>query len=64
MPGWPGPKAFQAQPMVAQIRAVLSEIDARGGRVQMEWFEESGHFPPLDARERWNAVFFGFLESV
>ncbi len=30
----------------------------------MEWFEESGHFPPLDARERWNAVFFGFLESV
>ena len=50
--------------MVAQIRAVLSDYAARGGRVQMEWFEESGHFPPLDARERWNATFFGFLESV
>ena len=64
VPGWPGADAFPPQPMVAQIRAVLSEYDARGGRVQMEWFEESGHFPPLDARERWNAVFFGFLETV
>ncbi len=64
VPGWPGADAFPPQPMVAQIRAVLSEYDARGGRVQMEWFEESGHFPPVDARERWNAVFFGFLESV
>ena len=55
VPGWPGADAFPPQPMVAQIRAVLSEYAARGGRVQMEWFEESGHFPPLDARERWNA---------
>ena len=46
VPGWPGADAFPPQPMVAQIRAVLSEYDARGGRVQMEWFEESGHFPP------------------
>ena len=37
---------------------------AAGGRVETEWFEESGHFPPLDARERWQARFFGFLESV
>jgi pimeloyl-ACP methyl ester carboxylesterase len=64
MPGWPGADAFPPQPMVSQIRAVLSDYAARGGRVQIEWFEESGHFPPLDARERWNATFFGFLESV
>jgi len=64
VPGWPGADAFPPQPMVAQIRAVLSDYAARGGRVQMEWFEESGHFPPLDARERWNAVFFGFLETI
>ena len=42
---------------------VLERYAARGGRVQSEMFEESGHFPPLDARERWNAAFFGFLES-
>ena len=33
-------------------------------RVEVEIFEESGHFPPIDARERWSARFFGFLESV
>jgi pimeloyl-ACP methyl ester carboxylesterase len=50
--------------MVAQIRAVLERYAAAGGRVETEWFEESGHFPPIDARERWAARFFGFLESV
>ena len=64
MPGWPGADAFPPQPMVAQIRAVLADYAARGGRVETEWFEESGHFPPLDSRERWNARFFGFLESL
>jgi pimeloyl-ACP methyl ester carboxylesterase len=64
VPGWPGDEAFAPQPMVAQIRDVLTEYGERGGRVQMEWFEESGHFPPLDARERWEAIFFAFLETV
>ena len=32
--------------------------------MRSEWFEGSGHFPPIDARERWSAVFFEFLESV
>jgi pimeloyl-ACP methyl ester carboxylesterase len=64
VPGWPGAEAFPPQPMVAQIRAVLANYEARGGRVETEWFEESGHFPPLDSPERFNARFFGFLESV
>jgi pimeloyl-ACP methyl ester carboxylesterase len=60
VPGWPG-DAFPPQPMVTQIRELLARYD---GRVETEIFEESGHFPPLDARERWNTVFFDFLESV
>ena len=64
VPGWPGAEAFPPQPMVAQIRAVLSAYAERGGRVETEWFEESGHFPPLDSPERFNARFFGFLESL
>ena len=64
VPGWPGADAFGPQPMVGQIRAVLERYAAAGGRVETEWFDESGHFPPLDARERWQARFFGFLESV
>jgi hypothetical protein len=56
--------AFPPQPMVAQIRAVLERYRAAGGRVEMEMFADSGHFPPIDAAERWSATFFGFLESV
>ena len=50
--------------MIAQIRSVLERYAAAGGRVETEMFEGSGHFPPIDARERWAARFFGFLESV
>ena len=64
VPGWPGADAFPPQPMVQQIRAVLTEYEARGGSVEMTIYEESGHFPPLDARERWSQQFFAFLESA
>ena len=64
VPGWPGADAFPPQPMVQQIRAVLTEYEARGGSVEMTIYEESGHFPPLDARERWSKQFFAFLEAA
>jgi pimeloyl-ACP methyl ester carboxylesterase len=64
VPGWPGEEAFAPQPMVSQIRALLERYAARGGRVESERFEGSGHFPPIDARDRWSARFFGFLETV
>jgi pimeloyl-ACP methyl ester carboxylesterase len=64
VPGWPGAEAFAPQPMVSQIRALLERYAERGGRVESELFEGSGHFPPIDARERWSARFFGFLETV
>src|SRR3954451_2361404 len=49
VPGWPGEQHFAPQPMVAQIRAVLSDYEARGGRVETALFDGSGHFPPIDA---------------
>jgi pimeloyl-ACP methyl ester carboxylesterase len=58
------PDTFTPQPMVAQIRAVLERYQAAGGQVETELFEGSGHFPPIDARERWAATFFGFLERL
>src|SRR4051794_27797224 len=64
VPGWPGAEAFPPQPMVSQIREVLERYAAAGGRVESELFEGSGHFPPIDAAERWRALFFGFLESM
>lgn len=64
IPGWPGADVFPPQPMVSQIRAVLERYREAGGRAEMEIFEGSGHFPAIDAAERWSATFFGFLDSV
>jgi hypothetical protein len=50
--------------MIAQIRSVLEAYRARGGRADVELFEGSGHFPPIDAAERWSAQFFGFLDGA
>jgi pimeloyl-ACP methyl ester carboxylesterase len=64
VPGWPGEDAFPPQPMVSQIRDVLERYRDAGGRVEIEMFEGSGHFPAIDARERWSEVFFGFVASA
>jgi len=32
--------------------------------VQIEMMEGSGHGPVLDASERWNALFYAFLDSA
>lgn len=64
IPGWPGEEAFPPQPMVTQIRNVLDEYARRGGRVQIEMFEGSGHGPVVDQSERWSKLFFEFLASV
>jgi pimeloyl-ACP methyl ester carboxylesterase len=64
VPDWPGEEVFPPQPMVTQIRTALERYAGAGGRVEVERFEGSGHFPPIDAVERWCAVFFGFLDAV
>jgi pimeloyl-ACP methyl ester carboxylesterase len=62
--GWPGEDVFPPQPMVTQIRDVLERYRDAGGRVEFELFEGSGHFPAIDARERFAEVFFGFVASA
>lgn len=64
VPGWPGDEVFPPQPMVSQIRAVLERYREAGGRVEMEMFDGSGHFPVADAADAWRARFFGFLASI
>jgi pimeloyl-ACP methyl ester carboxylesterase len=64
VPGWPGEEAFPPQPMVTQIRDVLERYRDAGGRVEIEMFEGSGHFPAIDARERFAEIFFGFIASA
>lgn len=64
VPGWPGDDVFPPQPMVSQIRDVLERYRDTGGRVEVEIFEGSGHFPPIDAAERFAKVFFAFVPSA
>lgn len=64
VPDWPGPDVFPPQQMVTQIRDVLDEYAAAGGVVRAEMFPGSGHFPPIDARDRWTTSFFEFLAEV
>ena len=64
VPGWPGEDVFPPQQMVTQIRSVLQRYADAGGSVQMEAFEGSGHGPPIDAAERFKALWFGFLEGA
>ncbi|HSS60935.1 MAG TPA: alpha/beta fold hydrolase [Candidatus Limnocylindrales bacterium] len=64
VPGWPGEDAFPPQPMVTQIRNVLTEYGRRGGRVRMESFEGSGHGPVVDAADRWGRMFFEFVAAA
>jgi len=61
VPGWPGADAFPPQPMVSQIRDVLTRYGEAGGAVRTEMFEGSGHFPVVDAADAWRETFFGFL---
>ena len=64
VPGWPGDGVYPPQPMVTQIRNVLEEYRSKGGRVEIEMFEGSGHGPLFDAADRWGKLFFEFLASV
>jgi len=64
VPGWPGEDVFPPQPMVTQIRNVLESYRDKGGQVQFEMFEGSGHGPLFDAAERWSELFFNFLDSA
>lgn len=64
VPGWPGADAFPPQQMVAQTRAVLDRYRRRGGSVQEEVLEGSGHGPFLDAPDRFRALLFGFLDRT
>ena len=64
IPGWPGDEAYPPQPMVSQIRTVLESYRSGGGRVEIEMFEGSGHFPAADAADRFREVFFRFLASA
>ncbi|MCY1062567.1 alpha/beta hydrolase [Nannocystis sp. SCPEA4] len=53
VPGWPGDDVAPPQPMVGQMRAVLDDYAAAGGRYHEEVFVECGHSPHIEQPERF-----------
>ncbi|WP_378147802.1 alpha/beta fold hydrolase [Cnuibacter sp. UC19_7] len=56
IPGWPGEEAAPAQPMKAQIRAVLGRYEAAGGEVVEEAWVSCGHSPHLEHPDDFRRV--------
>ena len=63
VPGWPGLEACPPQPMVSQMRAVLDQYQANGGRYEEVVFSECGHSPHLEKATEFQQRFFEFLRK-
>ncbi|HEY7147465.1 MAG TPA: alpha/beta hydrolase [Streptosporangiaceae bacterium] len=63
VPGWPG-EQFPPQPMVTQLRAVLSQAAAGGGMVREEVFAGCGHSPHLEQPARVRDLLVDFVAAA
>ena len=45
VPGWPGAEVYPPQPMVSQLRKVLTTYAGAGGSYREEIWDGAGHFP-------------------
>jgi pimeloyl-ACP methyl ester carboxylesterase len=64
VPGWPGPDAYPAQPMVSQTRAVLDRYQAAGGRYTEHVLPGCGHSPHLERPAEFTSLVLAFLARV
>lgn len=63
VPGWPGNDVFPPQPMVGQLRSVLSRYAEAGGRYEEVVLTSCGHSPHLEQEAQVLALLQGFLEA-
>jgi pimeloyl-ACP methyl ester carboxylesterase len=64
VPGWPGADIFPPQPMVSQMRAVLEQYQANGGRYEELVIADSGHSPLIEKPEQFRQALLAFLSTV
>ncbi|MBZ5708936.1 alpha/beta hydrolase [Nannocystis pusilla] len=64
VPGWPGDDVAPPQPMVGQMRAVLDDYAAAGGRYHEEVFAECGHSPHIEQPERFLTAVQKFADEA
>ena len=61
LPGYPGLEVYPPQPMMGQIRTLLTDYLARGGSYQEVAIRNSGHVPFMSHPEEFNRVFHTHL---
>ncbi len=64
VPGWPGPAAWPAQPMVGQTRAVLDRYAAAGGSYREVAIGDAGHSPFLEKPAEFRAALLVTLDAA
>lgn len=61
VPGWPGDEVYPPQPMVSQVRAVLDDYQAAGGRYREVVMPGVGHAPLIEAPAEFLAALLDHL---
>lgn len=62
VPGWPGADIYPPQPMIAQIRTVLTAYQANGGEAQEVVLSECGHSPHIEKQDEVLKLLTNFVE--
>ncbi|RJF69127.1 alpha/beta hydrolase [Deinococcus cavernae] len=63
VPGWPGAQASPPQPMLGQMRLLLTRYVRNGGKFREVVLPGVGHSPFIEAPEEFRAVFTEHLEG-
>ena len=61
VPGWPGAEVYPVQPMVSQLRTVLDEYTAEGGRYWEKVIQDAGHSPHLEKPDEFRQMLLEHL---
>lgn len=61
---YPGEEIYPSQPMVSQTRAMLKHLQKQGGYFKEIVFEESGHSPFLEEKERFVIELSSFIQQI
>ena len=64
IPGWPGDESYPPQPMVSQMRALLSDYRAHGGKFEEVVLSDCGHSPHLEKPTEFREKLLGFLAEL
>lgn len=63
VPDWPGAEIYPPQPMIAQMRAVLSQYRQNGGFYEEITLPDCGHSPHIEKAEHFSKLLLDFFKT-